>query len=50
MFRESAYTKIKKVVGERSPEHIESIKENIIKARELSINKKEQVKRGVNKK
>lgn len=49
LFRESAYTKIKKVVGERSPEHIESIKENIIKARKLSINKKEQVKTGVYK-
>ncbi|MEE9474097.1 MAG: AIR synthase related protein [Candidatus Hydrothermarchaeaceae archaeon] len=47
LFRESAYTKIKKVVGERSPEHLESIKENIIKAKELSINKKEQVKTGV---
>jgi hydrogenase expression/formation protein len=49
LFRESAYTKIKKVVGERSPEHIESIKENIIKARKLSIDKKEQVKTGVYK-
>ncbi|MEE9474934.1 MAG: AIR synthase-related protein, partial [Candidatus Hydrothermarchaeaceae archaeon] len=49
LFRESAYTKIKKVVGERSPEHIESIKENIIKARKLSINKKERVKTGVYK-
>ncbi|MEE8402990.1 MAG: AIR synthase related protein, partial [Candidatus Hydrothermarchaeaceae archaeon] len=36
LFRESAYTKIKKVVGEKSPEHLESIKENIIKAKELS--------------
>ena len=49
LFRESPYTKIKKVVGESSPENLESIKENIIKARELSINKKEQVKRGVSK-
>ncbi|MEE8402919.1 MAG: AIR synthase-related protein [Candidatus Hydrothermarchaeaceae archaeon] len=49
LFRESAYTKIKKVVGEKSPEHLESIKENIIKAKELSINKKEHVKSGVYK-
>jgi hydrogenase expression/formation protein len=47
LFRESAYTKIKKVVGEGSPEHLESIKENIIKAKELSINKKEHIKTGV---
>lgn len=47
LFRESAYTKIKKVARERSPEDLESIKENIIKAKEHSIRKKEQVKTGV---
>ena len=47
LFRESPYTKIKKVIGECSPENLESYKKNIIKAKELSINKKEQVKRGV---
>jgi len=47
LFRESAYTKIKKVIGEKSPGNLESIKENIVKARELSINKKEHVKSGV---
>jgi len=32
LFRESAYTKIKKVIGESSPENLESYKEKIIKA------------------
>jgi hydrogenase expression/formation protein len=50
LFRESAYTKIKKVIGESSPENLEVQRENIIKAKELSIGKKETVKRGVNKK
>jgi hydrogenase expression/formation protein len=49
LFRESPYTKIKKVIGESSPENLESSKENIILAKELSIGKKEQVKRGVSK-
>jgi hydrogenase expression/formation protein len=49
MFRESAYTKIKKVVGESSPKQLELIKENVVKARELSVSKKEQVKTGVHK-
>ncbi|MBU2560661.1 hypothetical protein KKA03_07190 [archaeon] len=50
MFRESAYTKIKKVIGESSPENLEVQRENIIRAKELSIEKKETVKLGVNKK
>jgi hydrogenase expression/formation protein len=50
LFRESAYTKIKKVIGESSPRNLESYKEKIAKAKELSIAKKEQVKSGVSKK
>jgi hydrogenase expression/formation protein len=49
LFRESAYTKIKKVIGESSPKNLEVLRENIIRAKELSIGKKEQVKRGVSK-
>ena len=49
LFRESAYTKIKKVIGESSPENLEPLKEKIIKAKEASINKKNQIIGGVSK-
>ncbi len=39
-FRESAYTPIKKVVGERTPENFEEMKEKIRRAAEEAIKKK----------
>jgi hydrogenase expression/formation protein len=42
-FRESAYTPIKKVVGEKRPENYEEMKEKIRKAAEMAIKKKNEV-------
>lgn len=43
LFREAAYTKIKKVVGDTTPEDFETMKENVEKAAKKSINKKNKV-------
>lgn len=42
-FREAAYTKIKKLVGDTTPEDFEKMKENVQKAADESIHKKEKV-------
>ena len=41
LFRESAYTPIKKVVGEKTPENFEEMKEKLRKAAEEAIKKKD---------
>ncbi len=43
LFREAAYTKIKKVVGEETPEDFEIMKDKVQKAANNSIKKKEKV-------
>ncbi|OQD58207.1 hydrogenase maturation factor [Methanobrevibacter arboriphilus JCM 13429 = DSM 1125] len=43
LFREAAYTKIKKLVGETTPEDFEIMKEKVQKAADNSIKKKEKV-------
>ncbi|MEO2116976.1 MAG: AIR synthase-related protein [Methanocaldococcus sp.] len=43
MFRESAYTPVKKVVGERKPENFEEMKEKVKKACDEAIKKKDFV-------
>ncbi|BBL62052.1 hypothetical protein MARBORIA2_02610 [Methanobrevibacter arboriphilus] len=43
LFREAAYTKIKKLVGETTPEDFEIMKEKVQKAADNSIKKKERV-------
>ena len=43
LFREAAYTKIKKLVGETTPEDFEIMKEKVQKAVDNSIKKKERV-------
>ena len=43
LFRESAYTKIKKLVGETTPEDFEIMKEKVQKASDAAIRKKEKV-------
>ena len=42
-FREAAYTKIKKLVGDTTPEDFEKMKEKVQKAADESIRKKEKV-------
>jgi hydrogenase expression/formation protein len=41
MFRESAYTPVKKVVGEKKPENFEEMKEKVKKACDEAIKKKD---------
>ncbi|AMK16045.1 AIR synthase-related protein [Methanobrevibacter olleyae] len=43
LFREAAYTKIKKLVGETTPEDFETMKDKVQKAANRSIKKKEKV-------
>lgn len=43
LFREAAYTKIKKLVGEATPEDFEIMKEKVQKASDNAIRKKEKV-------
>lgn len=43
LFREAAYTKIKKLVGDTTPEDFEKMKEKVQKAANNAINKKEKV-------
>lgn len=43
LFREAAYTKIKKLVGETTPEDFEIMKEKVQKAADNSIKKKDKV-------
>lgn len=43
LFREAAYTKIKKLVGETTPEDFEIMKEKVQKAANNSIKKKEKI-------
>ena len=43
LFREAAYTKIKKLVGDTTPEDFEIMKEKVQKAADNSIKKKERV-------
>ena len=43
LFREAAYTKIKKLVGETTPEDFEAMKQKVQKACDEAINKKDSV-------
>ena len=43
LFREAAYTKIKKLVGETTPEDFEEMKEKVQKASDAAIAKKDKV-------
>lgn len=43
LFREAAYTKIKKLVGETTPEDFEKMKEKVQKASDKAISKKDKV-------
>ena len=43
LFREAAYTKIKKLVGETTPEDFEMMKEKVQRASDLAIAKKDKV-------
>jgi hydrogenase expression/formation protein len=43
MFRESAYTPVKKVVGEKKPENFEEMKEKVRRACDEAIKKKDFV-------
>ena len=43
LFREAAYTKIKKLVGDTTPEDFEIMKEKAQKAADESIRKKDKV-------
>ena len=43
LFREAAYTKIKKLVGETTPEDFEEMKEKVQKASDAAIDKKDKV-------
>jgi hydrogenase expression/formation protein len=43
LFREAAYTKIKKLVGETTPENIEIMKEKVEKSAIESIAKKDKI-------
>ena len=43
LFRESAYTKIKKVVGEQAPGKFEEMKKNVDKAYQDALKKKEEI-------
>lgn len=48
LFREAAYTKIKKLVGDTTPEDFELMKEKVEKAAQDSIKKKDKVVRAIN--
>jgi len=50
LFREAAYTKIKKIVGDTTPEDFDSMREKVEKAALEAINKKDKVVRAINKK
>ncbi|MDR1820465.1 MAG: hypothetical protein LBR15_09515 [Methanobrevibacter sp.] len=50
LFREAAYTKIKKALGESTPENFEAMKEKIEKAAIRAINKKNDVVNYINRK
>ncbi len=43
LFRESAYTKIKKVVGEQTPEKFEEMKKNVNEAYQDALKKKQEI-------
>ena len=43
LFREAAYTKIKKLVGDTTPEDFEEMKEKVQKASDAAIAKKDKV-------
>ena len=43
LFREAAYTKIKKLVGDTTPEDFEEMKEKVQRASDAAIAKKEKV-------
>jgi len=43
LFREAAYTKIKKLVGETTPEDFQEMKEKVEKAAKQSIKKKDKI-------
>ena len=43
LFREAAYTKIKKLVGDTTPEDFELMKEKVQKASDAAIAKKDKV-------
>ena len=43
LFREAAYTKIKKLVGETTPEDFEEMKQKVQKASDAAIAKKDKV-------
>jgi hydrogenase expression/formation protein len=47
LFREAAYTKVKKVVGESIPEELDEMSAAIEEAKEEAIKKKEEVKRWI---
>ncbi len=50
LFREAAYTKIKKVVGDTTPEDFEIMKEKVEKAAQEAIKKKDEVVKAVREK
>ena len=43
LFREAAYTKIKKIVGDVQPEDFQKMKENVEKAALEAIEKKDKI-------
>ncbi len=47
LFRESAYTEIKKIVGETTPDDFETMKEKVEKAALKAINKKDNVVKAI---
>ena len=48
LFREAAYTKIKKIVGDIEPEDFESMKEKVQKAALDAIKKKDKIVKTIN--
>ena len=50
LFREAAYTKIKKLVGETTPDDFEEMKEKVQKASDAAIAKKDKVVKYINEK
>jgi hydrogenase expression/formation protein len=49
LFREAAYTKVKKVVGETTPEDFDKMSKSLDKAKKDAIKKKEEVKEWIDK-
>jgi|Deesub1362A_J573_1020465.scaffolds.fasta_scaffold00016_71 hydrogenase expression/formation protein len=43
LFREAPYTKIKKIIGEKTPQNVEKMKENIEKAKKEAVEKKKEI-------